>query len=282
MQQTPVTIRLAHSPDSDDAFMFYALATGKLDTGRLRFEFVRADVESLNQQAAQNAPLDITALSVHAYAYSAAHYSITIAGASFGGADWGPIVVTRDTPSRDELRRRTIAIPGTMTSAYLGLRLALGDFPFVVAPFDTIMEGVAQGAYDAGLLIHEGQLTHTDLGLHQMLNIGEWWHEQTGGLPLPLGVNAIRRDLPQDVRAAAARLTRDSIAYGLAHRDDALDYAMQFGRGLQRATVDAYIDMYVNDLTVDMGERGQQSIRLFLQKAHEAGILQEAVPVDFV
>ncbi len=282
MSTTLYTIRLAHSPDSDDAFMFYALATGKIDTAQLHFEFVRHDVESLNQQAARNAPLDITALSAHAYAYSADQYAITNSAASFGGPTWGPIVVTRDAPSFDDLRQRTIAIPGTMTSAYLALRLALGDFAYVVAPFNRIMEGVVRGDYDAGLLIHEGQLTHTDLGLHQVINLGRWWHDETGGLPLPLGVNGIRRALPPDVRVEVSRLIRASIEYGLAHRDEALDYAMSFSRGLDRATVNTYIDWYVNDLTVDMGERGQQSIRLFLQKAYEAGILSKAVPVDFV
>lgn len=275
------TIRIAHSPDSDDAFMFYGLATGKVTTGDLQFEFVREDVESLNQQAKATAPLDITALSAHAYAYSAEQYAITMAGSSFGGPTWGPIVVTRDDCPMEALRQRTIAIPGTLTSAYLALRLAIGEFPYVVAPFDQIMEGVADGTYDAGLLIHEGQLTHGTIGLQQILSTGAWWYEQTGGLPLPLGINVIRRDLPAEVRDQAARLVRESITYGLAHRDDALEYAMSFGRGLDKATVDTYISWYVNDFTVDMGERGQRSIRLFLERAYEEGIIPNEVEIAF-
>jgi 1,4-dihydroxy-6-naphthoate synthase len=278
--ESAATIRLGHSPDSDDAFMFYGLAEGKVPTEGLRFEHILRDIETLNQWARQGT-LEITAISVHAYAYVADKYAILTHGASMGD-NYGPMVVTRGPMSVDELRTRRIAIPGTMTSAFLALRLYLGDFEYDVVPFDQIMEAVKSGQVDAGLLIHEGQLTHQALGLHSVVNLGAWWHEDTFGLPLPLGVNAVRRDLGPERMAQLSRILKASILYGLEHRDAALAHAMQFARGLPTETADQFVGMYVNDWTVDMGERGQESIRVFLKRAYEQGVIDHPVTVDFV
>jgi 1,4-dihydroxy-6-naphthoate synthase len=199
------------------------------------------------------------------------------------GDNYGPMVVTREPRPVEWLREQRIAIPGTLTSAYLALRLFLGqDFAYEVMPFDQIMEAVHAGTAAAGLLIHEGQLTHGDLGLHKVVDLGEWWHEETGGLPLPLGVNAVRRDLGAERMAALSRVLKASIAYGLEHRADALTHAMQYARGLSLATADRFVGMYVNDWTLDLGPRGEESIRLFLRRAKESGVVAHAVPVDFV
>src|SRR6185437_6778065 len=256
-------IRLGHSPDSDDAFMFYGLAEGHVDTEGLAFEHILRDIETLNQWALEGT-LEITAISVHAYAYVADKYAILTHGASMGD-NYGPMVVTREPISVEDLRTRRIAIPGIMTSAFLALRLFLGDFEYDILPFDQIMEAVKDGQAAAGLLIHEGQLTHQELGLHSVVNLGEWWHEETFGLPLPLGVNAVRRDLGPERMAQLSRILKASILYGLEHREDALAHAMQFSRGLPVETADQFVGMYVNDWTVDMGERGQESIRIFLK-----------------
>ena len=273
-------IQLGHSPDSDDAFMFYGLAEGHVDAEGLRFEHILKDIETLNQWALEGR-LEITAISVHAYAYVADKYAILTHGASMGD-NYGPMVVTREPVDADWLRGKRIAIPGTMTSAYLALRLYLGDFEYDIMPFDQIMEAVSEGRAEAGLLIHEGQLTHTALGLHCVVDLGKWWHERTGGLPLPLGVNAVRRDLGPERMAQLSRILKASIVYGLEHRAEGLQYAMRFARGLPTATADQFVGMYVNDWTVDMGERGQQSIRLFLKEAAERGVIAHEVPVDFV
>ncbi len=277
----PMPIRLGHSPDSDDAFMFYGLAEHKVPTEGFEFEHILRDIETLNHWATEGR-LEITAISVHAYAYVADKYAILTHGASMGD-NYGPMVVTREPASIEWLREQRIAIPGTMTSAYLALRLFLGnDFAYDIVPFDHIMEAVHSGTASAGLLIHEGQLTHGELGLHKVVDLGEWWFQETAGLPLPLGVNAVRRDMGAERMTALSRILKASIAYGLDHRAAALQHAMQYARGLSVATADQFVGMYVNAWTLDMGPRGEESIRLFLQRAHEAGVIASAVPVDFV
>ena len=276
----PQLMRLGHSPDSDDAFMFYALAEHKIPTEGFTFEHILRDIETLNQWAREGR-LEITAISVHAYAYVADKYAILSHGASMGD-NYGPMVVTREPADADWLRGKRIAIPGLLTSAYLALRLFLGEFEYEIVPFDQIMEAVQAGTYDAGLLIHEGQLTHGDLGLHSVVDLGKWWNQQTGGLPLPLGVNAVRRDLGPERMATLSRVLKASIQYSLEHRTLALQHAMQFARGLSTETADTFVGMYVNDWTLDMGPRGKESIRLFLQRAAEQGVIPAPVPVDFV
>jgi 1,4-dihydroxy-6-naphthoate synthase len=273
-------VLLGHSPDSDDAFMFYALAQHAIPTEGFTFEHILRDIQTLNEWAREG-KLDITAISVHAYAYVADKYAILHHGASMGD-NYGPMVVTREPASVEWLRSRRIAVPGTMTSAFLALRLFLGDFEYDVIPFDQIMPAVAEGRADAGLLIHEGQLTHGQLGLHKVVDLGEWWYEETAGLPLPLGVNVVRRDLGPERMAALSRVLKRSIAYALDHREEALQYAMRFARGLETATADQFVGMYVNDWTLDLGPRGEESIRLFLHRAYERGIIDHEVPVDFV
>lgn len=274
-------IRLGHSPDSDDAFMFYGLAEHKVPTEGFTFEHILKDIETLNQWAREGR-IEITAISVHAYAQVADKYAILTHGASMGGADYGPIVVAKEPVSVEWLRNKRIAIPGTMTSAFLALRLFLGNFAYDVVPFDQIMDAVLEGKADAGLLIHEGQLTHSQFGLHEIVNLGKWWYTETAGLPLPLGVNAVRRDLGPERMAALSRVLKASIVYGLEHRSAALAHAMQYARGLERPTADTFVGMYVNDWTIDMGPRGQESIRLFLRRAYEQGVIPHEVPVDFV
>ncbi len=260
--------------------MFYGLASGRVPTNGLRYEHVLRDIQTLNDWAMEG-KLDTTAISVHAYAYVADKYAILTHGASMGERDYGPIVVARHAADAGALRGATIAVPGLLTSAYLALRLCVGDFVPVVMPFDTIMEAVAQGRADFGLLIHEGQLTHTSLGLHSIVNLGSWWFETTG-LPLPLGVNTIRRDLPEDLKIEASSQLRASIEFGLAHRPEALEWAMQYARGLATSTADRFVGMYVNRRTVDMGEEGRRSIQLFLQRGVDAGIVPAVGEIDFV
>jgi 1,4-dihydroxy-6-naphthoate synthase len=273
-------IRLGHSPDPDDAFMFWGLASGEVDPRRFEFEHVLRDIQTLNEWAREGR-IEITAISVHAYAYVADKYAILSHGASMGD-NYGPMVVTREPVDPEWLRDRRIAIPGEMTSAFLALRLFLGDFAYDVMPFDQIMEAVASGKAEAGLLIHEGQLTHGELGLHSVVDLGKWWYQETNGLPLPLGVNAVRRDLGPETMAQLSRILKASIVYGLEHRQEALQHAMQYARGLETATADTFVGMYVNDWTVDMGERGKESIRLFLRRAAEKGYIPQGISVDFV
>jgi 1,4-dihydroxy-6-naphthoate synthase len=247
----------------------------------MTFEHILRDIETLNHWATEGR-LEVTAISVHAYAHVAARYAIVTHGASMGD-NYGPMVVTREPASVAWLREQRIAIPGTMTSAYLALRLYLGaDFAYDIVPFDQIMEAVRAGQASAGLLIHEGQLTHAALGLHKVVDLGAWWFQETAGLPLPLGVNAVRRDLGAERMAAVSRVLKASIAYGLDHRAAALRHAMQFARGLSVETADQFVGMYVNDWTLDLGPRGQESIRLFLARALEAGVIDALAPVDFV
>ena len=272
-------IHLAHSPDSDDAFMFYALARGKIDSEDVEYVHQLQDIETLNQRALRG-ELEVTAVSIHAYAYLADKYALLPHGASMGDR-YGPKLVTRSPMKRHEIRGRRIAVPGLLTSAYLALRLYEPDFEPIVIPFDEIDESVLRGDVDAGVLIHEGQLTYAAQGLHLVDDMGEWWFGETG-LPLPLGGNVIRKDLDANLKKKVARHLRDSIAYGLAHRSNALDHAMQFARGLERSDADAFVGMYVNDWTLDYGPKGREAIRLFLRRGVEAGVIPHPVTVEFV
>ncbi|HWV58062.1 MAG TPA: MqnA/MqnD/SBP family protein, partial [Longimicrobiales bacterium] len=245
----PRVIRVAHSPDSDDAFMFYALSAGKLDTGDLEFVHELQDIETLNRRAL-NGELEVTAVSIHAYAYLADKYALLPHGASMGEG-YGPRLVAREPFSLEEVRERTVAIPGTLTSAYLALRLLLPDVRTVVVPFDEILDQVADGRVDAGLLIHEGQLTYADAGLHLIVDLGEWWAKETGGLPLPLGGNVIRRDLGDELIQRVSALLHESIKYALEHRAPALAHAGAYGRGLDERQTDEFVGMYVNARTLD-------------------------------
>jgi len=274
------TIQVGHSPDPDDAFMFYGLASGKVATPGYRVVQVLKDIESLNRMALDGA-IEVSAVSIHAYAYLADRYALLSCGASMGDG-YGPIIVARQPIDPQRLRRTTIAIPGTLTSAALALRLALGEVPTRVMPFDSILEAVVSGECEAGLLIHEGQLTYAHSGLHLILDLGAWWKEQTGGLPLPLGGNAVRRDLGPEVIATVGGFLRQSIAFGLEHRDEALTYALDYGRGLGRPLADRFVGMYVNDYTLDYGPSGRRAIETFLRRGHEVGALPRAVQVEFV
>jgi 1,4-dihydroxy-6-naphthoate synthase len=268
------TIRFGHSPDPDDAFMYYPLGEGLVETESLVFEQVLEDIESLNRRAMQG-ELETTAASVHAVAYLADRYAILPCGASMGDG-YGPLVVAREAMPLEDLARTTVAIPGTMTSAYLALRLAVGQFEHVVVPFDRILEAVAAGEVDAGLLIHEGQLTYAREGMHRVLDLGVWWCERTDGLPLPLGVNIVRKDLGEDTMRSIGRSLKRAIDWALDHRPDALRYASGFARGLEPDLADRFVSMYVNDLTRDCGEKGRAAIRLFLKEGREAGIIDAA------
>ncbi len=273
------TIRVCHSPDSDDAFMFYALAAGKIDTGNLRYEHELQDIESLNQRALKG-ELEVTAVSIHAYAYLADRYKLLPHGASMGDR-YGPRLVARSSMKREDTVNKRIAIPGPMTSAYLALRLYQPEFTPVPMAFDRIEEAVAAGEVDLGLLIHEGQLTFGDNGLHLVVDLGEWWHGETG-LPLPLGGNVVRKDLGDDLIRTLSRHLRSSIAYSLENRSAALDHAMRYARGLDRARADTFVGMYVNDWTLDYGERGRSAVRLLLERGAAAGVIPHRVNVEFV
>jgi 1,4-dihydroxy-6-naphthoate synthase len=278
----PRTIHVAHSPDSDDAFMFYALAEGKLDTGDLRYVHELADIESLNQRA-RRGELEVTAVSIHAYAYLWREYALLGSGSSMGDG-YGPrLVATSPTPGdpRAALRGRRVAVPGLLTTAYLALRLFQPDFEPVVLPFDRIEEAVQRGEVEVGLLIHEGQLTYADGGLHLWADLGAWWMEDTG-LPLPLGGNAVRRDLGPAITARIARDLKASIVYGLEHRAPALAHARQYNRGIGDERTDTFVGMYVNHWTVDYGPRGREAVQRLLDRGFEAGIIPERVAVSFV
>ncbi|HZI94042.1 MAG TPA: MqnA/MqnD/SBP family protein [Patescibacteria group bacterium] len=275
----PGTIRFGHSPDPDDAFMYYPLARGLVDTEGLNFEQVLEDIESLNRRALGEGPADLetTAASVHACAFLAERYAILPCGASMGDG-YGPIVVTREPVGLSDLGGLCIAVPGLMTTAYLGLRLAIGEFRHRVMPFDRIPQAVISGEVDAGLLIHEGQLTWQQDGLRKALDLGVWWRDRTGGLPLPLGVNIVRRDLGDDTMRAIGRSLRRAIDWSLDHRTDALEYAGGFARGLERGLTDRFVSMYVNGLTRDCGENGRRAIRLLLEQGRREGVIAGAAP----
>jgi 1,4-dihydroxy-6-naphthoate synthase len=283
--KTQQRIRVGHSPDPDDAFMFHALANGKIDTGAYRFEHELVDIETLNRRAL-GGELELTAVSIHAYAYLADKYALCACGASMGDR-YGPVVISRKPRRLNELRELSIAVPGTLTSAYLALRLCLGgEFRHTVVPFDEIISVVEAGEYqgrpiDAGLIIHEGQLTYADHGLTLIVDLGQWWFDETN-LPLPLGANAIRRDLGETAMQDVQRLLMQSILYGLAHREEALEYALRYGRDLDLSRADRFVGMYVNDWTLDFGEKGRQAVREFLRRGHEAGVIPHLVNPDFV
>jgi len=277
MPETRITV--AHSPDSDDAFMFYGLASNNVDTGGIVVDQVLADIETLNR-AAFDGTYEVTAVSFHAYAHLADKYALLAHGASMGD-NYGPIVVARAGSGPQGVKGSRIAIPGTLTTAYLTLRLYEPDFDYVVVPFDEIQHAVLEGRADAGLLIHEGQLTYQDEGLRKIVDLGEWWSERTGGLPLPLGGNIIRRDLGPDLIRKVSKLLHDSIAYALSHRADAVKYAEQFGRGLDREKTDRFVGMYVNELTLGYGERGRQAVERLMTESFEKGLIPQRVPVEF-
>ncbi len=277
---TTTTIRVGHSPDSDDAFMFYALTHDRIDTGGLKFVHQLEDIETLNQRALRG-ELEVSAVSIHAFAYLADRYALLGSGSSMGDR-YGPTIVTREPLSLADLRGRTIAIPGKLTTAYLTLQLCLGkDTPVVVMPFDQILPAVVEGKVDAGLIIHEGQLYYESKGLHKVADLGEWWFGETG-LPLPLGGNVVRRDLGEELVNKIAQLLRESILYALNHRDEALDYALRYARDLDPALADRFVGMYVNDWTVDYGPRGREAVRTLLNRATEAGLVPGPLDVQFV
>jgi len=271
-------ITLGHSPDPDDAFMFYALAADKIDTNGLSFRHVIQDIETLNRRA-MNAELDVTAVSIHAYAYVLDQYALLTSGASMGD-NYGPLVISREPMNLDELRNATIAVPGLMTTAYLTLRLCVGEVKTVVVPFDQIMDSVERGDVDAGLLIHEGQLTYSARGFNKVIDLGEWWMSETG-LPLPLGGNAIRKSLGNELISSISDLLRESIEYGLANREVAVRHSMKYGRGMEESLTDKFVGMYVNDYTIDYGEQGRAAVRLLLERGHDAGVIPRPVQLEF-
>lgn len=273
-------IRVGHSPDPDDAFMFHALANDKIDTGRYVFEHTLQDIETLNRRAF-NGELELTAVSLHGYAYVTDKYALCSCGASMGD-NYGPMVVARQAGDIASLKGKRIAVPGTLTTAFLTLKLLLGDtFVYEVHPFDEILNLVAAGKVDAGLIIHEGQLTYQNQGLHLIVDLGCWWHDETG-LPLPLGGNAIRRDLGEQGMREVTELLRQSIRYGLEHRQEALQHAEQYGRDLDHQRTDKFVGMYVNDWTLDFGPRGREAVATLLHRAHRAGIIPHAVNLEFI
>ena len=285
MPATQQLIRVGHSPDPDDAFMFHALANDAIETGAYRFEHELVDIETLNRRAFSG-DLELTAVSLHAYAYLDDKYMLCTCGASMGDG-YGPMVVAKPKYTIEELRSKTIAVPGTLTTAYLALRLCLGqEFKHVVVPFDEILAVVEAGEYngqpiDAGLIIHEGQLTYANHKLQLSVDLGQWWMEVTG-LPLPLGANAIRKDLGPETIREVNRLLYESIRYGLDHRAEALQHALRYGRDLDRSQADKFVGMYVNDWTLDFGPRGREAVRELLARGHAAGVIPRLVTPEFV
>jgi 1,4-dihydroxy-6-naphthoate synthase len=274
-----VLIRLGHSPDPDDAFMFWGLASGVVDPRGFEFEHVLADIQSLNEWALEGR-LEVTALSLHSYPFVQDRYALLPHGASMGSG-YGPIVVAREPMTREQLAGVRVTVPGRMTTAFLVLRLYLGDFEYREAPFDRILDQVLEGRTDAGLLIHEGQLTYGLRGLEKVVDLGEWWLLETG-LPLPLGVNAARRDLGEDALHELSVVLAESIRAGLDNREEALKYAGQFGRGLGPELTDRFVGMYVNELTQDYGDEGRSAVAELLRRGEEIGAFPEPVRVEFV
>jgi 1,4-dihydroxy-6-naphthoate synthase len=272
-------ISLAHSPDSDDAFMFYGLARGKVPTDGLEIAHVLTDIETLNREAARGTH-EVTAISFHAWPYVADRYALMPCGGSIGDG-YGPLLVAREALAPADVTEKLVAVPGTLTSAYLALRLFAPAVRTRVVPFDRILDEVRDGRADLGLVIHEGQLTFGGHGLHRVLDLGAWWKEETG-LPLPLGGNAVRRDLGPEMMARLTRLVRETVRYSLAHRREALEYAMSFARGMDPAVADRFVGMWVNDMTVESGERGREAVQTFLDRGHEAGVIPKRVVADFV
>lgn len=273
-------IRVGHSPDPDDAFMFYALAHEKLETGPYEFRHQLEDIETLNRRALQG-ELEVSAVSIHAYAKLTDKYALLPSGSSMGDR-YGPLLVARDSMARETLPQKVIAVPGTLTTAFLALSLYVpGKFQYKVMPFDQILDAVARGDADAGLIIHEGQLTYQNQGLVPLADMGEWWFQETG-LPLPLGGNVVRKDLGKDAMREISRLLKESIRYGLDHREAALDYAMGYARDMQRDLADRFVGMYVNDWTLDYGPTGRKAIRELLDRGVRAGLIEGNVEVEFV
>ncbi len=271
-------IIVAHSPDSDDAFMFYGLASGKVETYGLEVDHVLCDIETLNRDAFTG-KYEVSAVSFHAYAHLTDTYLLLPHGSSMGD-NYGPMIVTRpDGPT--SLDGVTVAVPGTLTTAFLALRLYAPDVEYVVMPFDEIQDAVKTGGVRAGLIIHEGQVTYADEGLKKFVDLGEWWAARTGGLPLPLGGNVIRRDLGPDLIAKVSKMLHDSIAYALDHRPEALTYALQWGRGLERAKADTFVGMYVNELTLSYGNRGREAVQRLMDEAFQKGLIPKQVTVEF-
>ncbi|HXB61474.1 MAG TPA: MqnA/MqnD/SBP family protein [Acidobacteriaceae bacterium] len=273
-------INIAHSPDSDDAFMFYGLATNKIRVPGYHFNHVLTDIETLNHRAMADAFYDVTAISFHAYPYVQEKYAIMACGGSMGDG-YGPMIIAPKKYTLDEVKKLRIAVPGVLTSAFLTLKLVAPDVQTVAVPFDSIIPAVVAGEYDAGLIIHEGQLTYAGAGLHKILDLGQWWLEETG-LPLPLGCNAIKRSLGQKVMETTTKALRDSIQHALDHREAALEYAMQFARDLDPALANKFVGMYVNERTLDYGDDGRKAIHLLLERGYEAGIIPNRAKIDFI
>ena len=280
IQASKQLIRVGHSPDPDDAFMFHALANGKIDTGDLTFVHELQDIESLNRRALKG-ELEVTAVSIHAYAYMLDKYALLPSGCSMGDR-YGPMVVARKPTTVADLNKLRIAVPGTMTTAFLTLRLLLpGGFEYEVVPFDQIIDAVASGKFDAGLIIHEGQLTFQNQGLHLVVDLGVWWQEKTG-LPLPLGGNVVRKDLGPALMRRVSDLIKQSIRYALDHRSEALHHALHYARDMDISLADKFVGMYVNDWTLDYGPRGREAVRRLLDEGHRAGIIPSLAAVEFV
>ena len=273
-------ILIAHSPDSDDAFMFYGMATNKVRRSGLKFSHTLTDIETLNQKAIKEAYYDVTAISFHAYPYIQDNYALMACGGSVGEG-YGPMIVAPRPYTLDEIKKIRIAIPGTLTTAYLTLKLFAPGIETAVVPFDRIIPEVQAGNFDAGLIIHEGQLTYSHSGLHKIIDLGQWWRDETG-LPLPLGGNAIRRSLGDDLMLTVTGALRESIQHGLEHREPALAYAMQFARDLDHDLANKFVGMYVNERTLNYGEDGREAIRKLLQMGHERGVIPHPVKVDFI
>src|SRR5437764_3399412 len=280
MWRTPEVFTLGHSPDPDDAFMFYAIAKNKIDLRGYRFEHRLEDSQTLNERPTRG-ELHISAISIHAYAYVSDRYALLPCGASMGDG-YGPMIIAPNELSIDALREKTIAVPGLMTSAFLALQLFLGpDFKHIVVPFDQIFDAVKTGRADAGLIIHEGQLTYEKSGFIKVVDVGEWWKNDTG-LPLPLGGNVLRKDIPPDVRRDLTAIMRESIDYGLAHRDEAVRHSMPYARDMDDTLASKFIGMYVNDFTRDYGDNGREAIRKFLNRAADAGYIDKTPAIKFV
>ena len=275
-------IHVAHSPDSDDAFMFYAINHKKIDTKSYEFIDVLSDIETLNQEALKGT-YEVSAISIHAFPYVADKYALLSSGASMGD-NYGPMIVAKEEFDVKELKNKKIAVPGKLTSAFLALQLFLKEknFNYEVIPFDQIIPAVKEGKIEAGLIIHEGQLTYKDEGLKCIVDLGKWWYEKTGGLPLPLGGNVIRKDLGEKVMKEISEILKESIKYSLTHREEAVNYALKYARDMTREKADKFIGMYVNDLTVDYGERGKKAIKLFLEEARQMNLIPDIPEIKFI
>jgi 1,4-dihydroxy-6-naphthoate synthase len=280
-------ITVAHSPDSDDAFMFYAMAKNLVECGPYEFEHVLCDIQTLSDKAINAPEYDLSAISYHAFAYASNNYDLMLSGASMGD-NYGPMLVSKNAESPEDLLQKvingevTVAVPGLMTSAYLSLKLYAPKAKVEAIPFDEILSKVEDSKYQVGLIIHEGQINYQKLGFQKLINLGEWWHELTGGLPLPLGTNVLKKSLPENVKQDLSRILKQSIEYSLANRKQALEYALTFGRGLDNAEADEFVGMYVNDLTVDLGSRGKEAVKLFFQKAYETKLIPNAPVLEYV